>query len=173
MSRRFRPIVGPGLIAALALAGFLAWRRMQPPEVARPVVVQHEGAIAATGVPDPPFVLEHAEGLGLSADQQAKVRELADQYTAQTASLREALDRTRRDVGEKLDQAATDPPKPAEVQEAASGVSELSGLLAEARAEAWTGLRQALTAEQQEAAKRAWAEAHTLRFPQTSREGGG
>ena len=173
MSRRFRPVVGPGLVIALGLSVFFVWRRMQPPQVARPVVVQHEGAIAATGVPDPPFVLERAAELGLSADQKARVRELAGEYTRQTEGLREALSRAGRQTRETLSQASDKPPTPTDVQEATKGVSELSGLLAEARAGAWTRLERVLKPEQQDRARRAWAEAHTLRFPQESREGGG
>jgi hypothetical protein len=173
MLKRFRPVVGPGLIIALAISVFYVWRRMQPPQVARPVVIQHEGAIAATGVPDPLFVADHAGDLKLSADQQAKVRKLADEYTKQTASLRKALDKSGHDTGAKLDQSSEKPPTPTELKEATQGISELSGLLAEARAGAWTGLQQVLTAEQQAAARQAWADAHTLRFPPARGEGGG
>ncbi|MBM3498801.1 MAG: hypothetical protein FJX74_09030 [Armatimonadetes bacterium] len=173
MNRRFRPVIGPGLIIALGLCVFLVWRRMQPPEVARPVVIQHEGAIAATGVPDPPFVLEHAEELGLSDKQRAEVGKLAAEYEAQTASLRSALDEARTAAGKKLDPASAQPPRPTDIQEAAQGVSELSSLLAEARAQAWTRLAPTLSGEQQAAAGKAWAEAHALRFAPGSRKGGG
>jgi len=165
MNRRFRPVIGPGLVIALALAGLFVWRRMQPPEIARPVVIQHESAIAATGVPDPPFVLGHAASLALSLEQTGKVRKLADEYTIQTADLRQALDEAGRQAEAKLTRAAGEPPTPTDVQEASRGVAELSGLLAEKRAEAWTRLQPVLTAQQQEQARQAWAEAHTLRLP--------
>jgi hypothetical protein len=166
-------VIGPGLIIALALSVFLVWRRVQPPQVARPVVIQHEGAIAATGVPDPPFVLAHAEALKLSADQRTRVRQLAEAYGKQTAARRKALDQAEQDARQKLSQAPGRTPSPTDIEDASRGVAELSGLLAEARVAAWPGLCAVLTAEQQQQARQAWAEAHTLRMPQQKREGGG
>ena len=166
-------MLGPGLVIALALSVFLVWRRLQPPQVARPVVVQHEGAIAATGVPDPPFVLAQAEALALSAEQRAKAKQLAEAYGKQTAAQRKALDQAEQEARGKLSQASDKAPSPADIQEASREVAELSGLLAEARVAAWPGLCAVLTAEQQQRAKQAWAEAHTLRLPQQKREGGG
>ena len=166
-------MIGPGLIIALALSVFFVWRRLQPPQIARPVIVQHEGAIAAAGVPDPPFVLAHAEVLALSAEQRARVRRLADEYAKQTATQRKALGQAEREAREKLSNAPGGPPSVTDIQEASRGVTELSGLLAEARVEAWPGLCAVLTAEQQRQAKQAWDEAHALRLPQERREGGG
>jgi hypothetical protein len=166
-------VIGPGLIIALALSVFLVWRRLQPPQVARPVIVQHEGAIAATGVPDPPFVLAHEEALKLSADQRTRVRELAEAYGKQTAARRKALDQAEQDARQKLSPASGTAPSPTDIQDASGGVAELSGALAEARVAAWPGLCAVLSAEQQQQAKQSWAEAHTLRMPQQKREGGG
>jgi len=166
-------VLGPGLIIALALSVFLVWRRMQPPQVARPVIVQHEGAIAATGVPDPPFVLAQAEALKLAAEQRTEVKRLAEAYQKQTASQRKALDQAEQAARGKLSPASGKAPSPTDIQDASRGVAELSALLAEARVAAWPGLCEVLTAEQQEQAKQAWAEAHTLRLPKEKREGGG
>jgi len=166
-------VIGPGLAIALALSVFLVWRRLQPPQVARPVVIQHEGAIAATGVPDPPFVLAHAEALKLSTEQRAQVKKLAQTYENQTAAQRKALGQAEQDARGKLSQTSGKAPSPTDIQEASRGVAELSGLLAQARVAAWPGLCAVLSAEQQQQAKQAWAEAHTLRLPKEKREGGG
>jgi len=166
-------VLGPGLVIALALSVFLVWRRLQPPQVARPVVIQHEGAIAATGVPDPPFVLAHAEALKLSAEQRTRVEQLTEAYEQRTAAQRKALDQAQQDARGKLTDASGKAPSPTDIQEASRGVAELSALLAEARVAAWPGLCEVLTAEQQQRARQAWAEAHTLRLPPEKREGGG
>jgi len=175
MKRRFRPVVGPGLIIALALSVFYVWRRLQPPEVERPVIIQHEGAMAATGVPDPPFVLDHAAELGLTEAQRSKVGKLAAEYDRDTEELRKALDEAAGEMGEGLGKASGEPAPVTDIQESAHGVAELSGLLAEARAQAWPGLCAVLSGEQQQQAKRAWAAAHTIPTapPDGAKTGGG
>jgi hypothetical protein len=140
MRKWFRPRIGPGLLIALALAAFLIWQRRQPPQVKRPVIVQHEGAIAATGVPDPGFVLEHSQELGLSAGQHDRVKQLAARYVKETERVRTSLDEAAGDAQGKLKGLSGSPASTATVQAAAQSVTELSGLLAQARADAWPGL---------------------------------
>jgi len=175
MKRRFRPVIGPGLVIALALSAFYVWRRMQPPQIERPVVVQHEGAMEAAGVPDPPFVLEHAAELGLTEAQHTKVARLAGAYAKGTKELRKGLDEAAHAMNEGLGKASDRPASLTDIPEASRGVAELSGLLAEARAQAWPGLCAVLSEEQQQQAKAAWAKAHTIRPapPDGAKAGGG
>jgi hypothetical protein len=174
MSKRFRPVIGPGLIIALALSVWFVWRRLQPPQVARPVVIQQEGAIGATGLPDPPFVLERSQELGLSAAQRERVKQLATRYAKETDSLRTSLDEAAGDAQGKLKGLSGSPASTSNVQAAARSVSELSGLLAQARADAWPGLQEILTPAQQQQARRSWAAVHSLTpAPPGGRDRGG
>jgi hypothetical protein len=129
------------------------------------VVVQHAGAIAAAGVPDPPFVLEHARELGVTAAQASRLRKLAADYAAETSALRKSLDDAARGLRSDLGGSTGKSVSLTEVQENSRTVAALSSLLAEARAAAWTHLSALLSAQQQDHAKRLWAEAHTLRPP--------
>jgi hypothetical protein len=162
MRKWFRPRIGPGLIIALSLAAFLIWQRRQPPQVKRPVIIQHEGAIAATGVPDPGFVLERSQKLGLSASQRERVGQLATRYAKETESLRASLNEAADEAQGKLRGLSGKPASTTDVQAAAQSVAELSGLLAQARADAWPGLQKILTPAQQQQARQGWATAHSL-----------
>ena len=74
--------IWPGLIVALAVVGYVVWLQKRPARIERPVVIRQPASAAATGVPDPGFVLDRARDLRLSDRQRGQVRRLADTSAA-------------------------------------------------------------------------------------------
>jgi len=155
--------IGPGMGIALALIVFMLWQRSRRPEVATPVVVERPGSTAAVGRPDPPFVLERATELRLSAAQRSRLARLADDYDRRTKALREELDDAAEAAEGELSGATQVDPASADFASHMGAVANLSRRLAEARAAEWPRLCEVLTPSQQERARQAWADAHTAR----------
>jgi hypothetical protein len=153
-------------VVALAVVGFVVWQRWRWEHTPRRLIVEHQtvSETGPVGVPDPPFVLDHAAELQLSPAETKRVEQLADEYRRQETPLLEAAKRAADAAATELQelQAARKRPNLDQASATAERLRLASGRLSDLRQQTWPKLAGWLTEDQVRRAKAAWAEAHRL-----------
>jgi hypothetical protein len=152
--------VGPGLLLAIVAAALL-WRgrpdRSAADRVASPAAASQRtmSYTPPPAAPPLPYVLEHGDELHLTPAQRRSLTALERRCAAETAALREALDRAagqfRSDMeGRPASEAMRG------FRERSAAIGEYSRRLAAARRACWEDAARGLTAAQRTRAEDRW-----------------
>ena len=113
----------------------------------------HAGTIPA---PDLAFVLRQERTLRLAPEQSRRLKRLADQFSAETAEARAALDQATAEFARQMREQGGKPMPLSELQQQAAAVSELSRQFAAARRRCWDEAAKAPTPRQRAQAEALW-----------------
>jgi len=158
MSRKRWLRFGPGLVLAL-IGSAIVWHPFPPARSGPPGIERsHLEALpdAPASVPDPSWLTEEQQTLGLSAAQVRRLSRLRARWDRDTRPLREALTHASAAFEQEMRTSSGQGQTIEQLQERAAPVSQLSRRLADTRRAWWSEAATVLTPSQRQRAEQAW-----------------
>jgi hypothetical protein len=150
--------IGPGLVLAL-VASLVVWHQLPPVAGTGPRIERRRMDALPNPpptAPDPAWLLEQRDALGLSAPQVRKLERLRARWDRNTRALQETLARASAEFEQGMRADSGRGQSIEQLRERAAPVSHLSRQLSDARRAWWSEAATLLTTSQRHRAEQAW-----------------